>query len=111
MLESLIDRKFILYFAEKILLPLLLRQTGQLYFTKGLKYDIKGVSSGKTKNIYVFGLPEGNLPKDKSSNVFISMLYQTMNLEAESRGRGESIGTLYITEDNCSGQNKNRFML
>lgn len=39
------------------------------------------------------------------------MMYQTMNLDEESRGRGAAEGTLYLTADNCGGQNKNRFFL
>lgn len=101
-------RHFVFDFAEKVLLPRLLKQPGQLHFTTGLKFDINGVSCSNTGNAYVFGLPEGHWPNEKSANSVISMLNYAMNLPNESRARGE---TLLLSADNCGGQNKNRFVL
>lgn len=95
-------------FAEKVLLPRLLEQPGQLHFLTGLKFDINGVASSRNKKTHVFGLPEGHWPKDKTANSVCSMIYHCLILPSEREGRG---GTLYLTADNCAGQNKNRFML
>eukprot|EP00171_Calliarthron_tuberculosum_P005760 IDg5760t1 len=37
------------------------------------------------------------------------MLLHTMNLKAESEGRGT--GTIFLTADNCNGLNKKRYLL
>lgn len=102
-------RHYVFDFAEKVLLPRLLHQPGQLHFTIGLKFDINGVQSSNSRQAYVFSLPEGHCPNVKSANVVISKFFHTMNLDVESRGR--SVCTLYLTCDHCGGQNKNRYLL
>lgn len=106
--DSSTHRNFVFDFSEKILLPRLLKQPGQLHFTTGLNFDINGVSCRNTGNAYVFDLPEGHWPNDKIASSVLSMLNYAMNLPSESRARGE---TLLLSADNCGGQNKNRFVL
>ena len=84
------------------------KQPGQLHFVTGLKFDINGVSSSWTNSNYVFGLPEGHWPNDKTVNSVCSMLYHCMELLKECDRRG---GTLFLTSENCAGQNKNRFIM
>jgi len=52
-------------FAEKVLLPRLAKQPGQLHFITGLKFDIFGVSCSNLTNNFVFELPEGHWPQEK----------------------------------------------
>ena len=82
-------RHFVFDFAEKVLLPRLLKHPGQLHFVTGLKFDINGVSSSRTNWNYVFGLPEGHWPNDKTANSVCSMLYYSMELSMECEGRRE----------------------
>lgn len=51
---------FVFDFAEKFLLPMLLKQPGQLHFITCLKFDLFGVSSSNEQKNYVFGLAEGH---------------------------------------------------
>lgn len=71
---STTHRHFVFDFAEKVLLPRLLKQPGQLHFTTGLKFDINGVCSSNTGQAYAFGLPEGHWPNDKSANSVLRSL-------------------------------------
>ncbi len=47
-------------FAEKVTLPSMERQPGQLHFVTGLKYDIFGISLTKLNITNVYGLSEGH---------------------------------------------------
>ena len=51
-------RHYVFDFAEKVLLPRLKIQPGQLHFITGLKFDLFGVSSSNDTLNYIFGLPE-----------------------------------------------------
>lgn len=44
-------------FSEKVLLPRLVRQPGQLYFVTALKFDIFGVHDSKNVVTFTYGLP------------------------------------------------------
>jgi len=68
------DNHLIFDFAEKVLPPKLQKQPGQLHFITGLKFDLFGVSSSNLARNYVFGLPEGHWPHEKTANTVISML-------------------------------------
>lgn len=59
---------------------------------------------------FVFGLPEGHWPSAKTADEVISMLFYVMNLST-SRMLEASFTHLRLHADNCSGQNKNRFVL
>lgn len=98
-------------FAEKVLLPQLLKQPGQLYYVTGLKFDIFGVHDSNQGETYIFGLPEGHWPNEKNANTVISMLHYAIEVQMVKRHLGSAIKTLRLHADNCAGQNKNRFVL
>lgn len=52
-------------FAEKVLLPHLLRQSGQLYFIAGLKFDIFGIHNSNQGVTFLYGLPKGHWMNEK----------------------------------------------
>ncbi|PXF42478.1 hypothetical protein BWQ96_07787 [Gracilariopsis chorda] len=102
---------FVFDFAEKVLLPKLLKQPGQLHFVTGLKFDIFGVSSSNEEKNYVFGVPEGHWPNEKTANVVISMLHHVLETQKATNAPGAFARHLKLHADNCAGQNKNRFVL
>jgi len=97
-------------FAEKILLPHLLRQPGQLHFVTGLKFDFFGVHSSNYNSTFVYGLPEGHWPNNKTTNEVGSMLVNCIETHKKDSSLSNA-RTLCLHADNCAGQNKNRFML
>ena len=97
-------------FAEKILLPHLLRQPGQLHFVTGLKLDLFGVHSSNRKRTYIFCLPEGHWPGGKTANEVGSMLYHVIQMHRQDY-RFQNCRRLSLHADNCGGQNKNRSMV
>lgn len=106
---SLSVRHFLFYFAKKLMLRRLLRRPGELHFATGLKLDLNGVSSRKTRCTHILGLPEGHCPGDKSAKSVLSIISHYMILPTEDRGREED--TLLLSADNCGRQNKNKSML
>lgn len=104
-------RHLVFDFAEKVLLPRLRNQPGQLHFVTGLKFDLFGVSCSNAGTNFVFGLPEGHWPNEKTANVVISMLHHVLSRPTASLDVGHSARHLKLHADNCSGQNKNRFVL
>lgn len=58
--ESRTVRKYVFDLGDKVLLPQLLHQPGQLKFTTRLKFDIKGLKRSNNGKTYVFGLTEGH---------------------------------------------------
>lgn len=104
-------RHLVFDFAEKILLPRLQHQPGQLHFVTGLKFDLFGVSCSNSGNNFVFGLAEGHWPNEKTANVVASMLHHVLSEEGMNAYQGYLSRNLKLHADNCSGQNKNRFIL
>lgn len=96
-------------FAEKVLLPCLLRQPGQLHFVTGIKFDIFGVTSSTVNSTFVFGLPEGHWPGGKTANEVCSMI--GFVIDEHRRDTVRPSQPLHLHADNCAGQNKNRYML
>lgn len=92
-------------FSEKCLLPRFVRQPGQLHFVTGLKIDMFGILMSSSKKNYIFGLTEGFWPNLKTANEVGSMLCYTIKVE---KGKNRD---LVLHADNCSEQNKNRYML
>lgn len=104
-------RHLVFDFAEKVLLPKLLRQPGQLHFITGLKFDMFGISSSNENRNYIFGLPEGHWPNEKTANAVVSMLHHVLSCQRQY-GRGGAVSRkLVLHADNCAGQNKNLFVL
>ena len=102
---------FVFDFAEKVLLPKLEKQPGQLHFITGLKFDFLGVSSSNALRNYVFGLPEGHWPNEKTANTVISMLDYIITHTKKEGNCTEHGRHLKLHPDNCAGQNKNRYVL
>jgi len=98
-------------FAEKVLLPSLLRKPGQLHFVTGLKFDIFGICSSNLDLVYVFGLVEGHWPNNKTGNEVCSMIHHVIDIHTASERFQNPIENLTLHCDNCSGQNKNRYVL
>lgn len=65
-------------FAEKIILPSMLKQAGQNHYITGLKYDLFGISCSNFKINKIFGLPEGLWPNRKDENYVLSKLYHVI---------------------------------
>lgn len=96
-------------FAEKVLLPHLLRQPGQLHFVTGLKFDFFGVSVSNLKACDIYCLPEGHWPSGKTANEVATMLGNSIQL-AKSQ-LAVPCRSMILHADNCGGQNKNKFIL
>lgn len=58
---------------ENIILPLLLRQTAQLHFITGLKYELFDDASSNLNKVFLFWLPKGHWTNAKTSNEFLSI--------------------------------------
>lgn len=72
-------RHFVFDFVEKVLLPRLLKQPGQLYFVPGIKVDIIGVACSNESKTDIYGLVEGRWIHEKISNAVISMLHHSLD--------------------------------
>lgn len=76
------------YFAEKCLFPLFKKQKGCLRFVTGLKFDLFGVTSSNLKTNFVFGLPEGHWPNEKTVGEVVSMVLDIiLRLDVPYEGR------------------------
>ena len=93
-------------FAEKLLLPLPLRQPGWVFYTTGLKLDIFGVSISNTQKHIHYALTEGHWPNTKGPDSVLSMLHDTLR-----RPPARSHERVRLHADNCGGQNKNHYSL
>lgn len=97
-------------FAEKVLLPHLLHQPGQLHSVTGLKVDLFAVHRSTKGRTNVFCLPVGHWPGGKTTEEVLSMVYHPICI-LRSDGGFHSCRCLDPHVDNCGGQNKNRFVL
>lgn len=98
-------------FAGKVLLFHLLRQPGQLHFITGLKFDFFGVHSSNLGTTHIFGLPEGHWRGSKTANEVPSMLHYSMMAHRGSGSPTAQSRVPNLNADNCSGQNKNKYIL
>ena len=92
----------------KILLPRMLEQPGQLHFVTRLKFYFFCVSDSNRGTNFIFGLPEGHWTRNKTANVVISMIAHILQMQIIDNNTGCN---LVLHADNCSRQNKNRFVL
>lgn len=99
------------YFAEKVLLPALKRQPGQLHFVTGLKFDIFGVASSNVNKILLYGLPEGHWPQGRTANEVLSMLDNALRLHRAPTAPSGHLSRVTFHCDNCGGQNKKRWVI
>jgi len=58
---------------------------------------------------YIFSLPEGHWPRDKSANSVCSMVLHTLQLPEVKAIKGSRV--VNFDCDNCAGQNKNRWVV
>lgn len=58
---------------------------------------------------YIFSLPEGHWPQDKSANAVCSMVMHTLMLPEVQAIKGHRV--INFDCDNCAGQNKNRWVV
>lgn len=77
--DSINDAIHLIYdFAEKVLLPHLLRQPGQLHFVTGLKTDLFSVHSSNKQRSFVYCLPEGHWPGRRTVSKVAPMVYHNI---------------------------------
>ncbi|MEM9400723.1 MAG: hypothetical protein AAF984_10995 [Verrucomicrobiota bacterium] len=100
---------FIFDFAEKVMLPRPLRFPSQLHFVTGLKFDLFGVNVSNVNQCDIFCLVEGHWPGDKTANSVCSMLHHS--IRNAKKAVGQPVSKLRLHADNCTGQNKNRYVL
>ena len=97
-------------FAQHVELPLFADQPKQFYFANGLRLNIFGVADHTNRQQTTFMLPEGHWPYGKKSgkntNSVISMLHKFLH----DRGL-DNVPTLFLSADNCGGQNKNHVLI
>lgn len=96
-------------YAEKVLLPRLKKQPGQLHFVTSLKIDMFGVHVSHLKETDIYCLTEGHWPNCKTADTVASMLSHSIHRAKTKIGR--EVKNIKLHADNCGGQNKNRFML
>jgi len=77
----------------------------QLFFITPFRLNFFGVHVSNLNVTLVFSLPEGHWPGDKGANSVCSMLMHALLLPLVQTLKG--CRTLHLDCDNCSGQNKN----
>ena len=92
-------------YAEKILLPLFTDVPKRMFYITGLKVDLFGVGNNTALLQDNYVLPEGHWPADKGIDSIASMLYHNVTSQHIAKRH------LHYMADNCTGQNKNRFMI
>ncbi len=93
-------------FAEKVTLPSIDNQPGQLHFITGLCYDIFGISLSNLKITNVYGLPEGRRPNIKDATSVLSMLWHSIQFLMRIQVT-KNANKFVLHTDNCARQNKN----
>ncbi|EGD73398.1 hypothetical protein PTSG_05093 [Salpingoeca rosetta] len=92
-------------FAATVRLPHFVRQRKQFYYESGLKADIFGIVFLPTCQQTNYVIPETTAPAKRGSDLVISLLFQYLQ-SITPRPQ-----TIYLTADNCIGQNKNKNMM
>jgi len=90
-------------YAQQIQMPHDSQQVGPLYFLAPYKVGLFGVSCEAAAKMVIYAIPE--IAVVKGSNSVISFLHHFLT----TRGYGEK--TVHLRADNCTGQNKNRYMM
>lgn len=98
-------------FAEKVLLPRLIRPPGQIHFITELKFNLFGDACSNMDEVFRLGLPEGHWPYNETSNEVISMLETVISLQKWRDSVCRHAEDLSLHCDNCRGQKKNKCML
>ena len=98
-------------FAENVYLPYQHRQASQRFFLTGLKFDLFGISNDSFPAQVIYGLTEGHWPNEKTANTVCSMLNHFLHTPAFVHGNKAAPLIMRLTADNCTGQNKNRWII
>lgn len=98
-------------FAEKVLLSHFLRQPVQLHFVTGLKFDIFVIYASSLNLCYIYELPEGYWPHNKTCSVVVSMLKHAIAEQNHFGSVTKGNKRIDFHANNCSGQNKNWFVI
>lgn len=93
-------------FAQKIQLPIFHDQPKKMYYDAGLYLDLFGVADCVSGRQYNFALAEGHWPNQKGANTVCAMIHFYL----ESKGIMH-VPYLWLSADNCAGQNKNKFFI
>lgn len=96
-------------FAENIKLPRPQKEWGRLFFITPLRVNLFGVHLSNSNLTFVFSLPEGHWPGDKGCDSVLSMLMHVIALPGVQAMSGHR--RIHLDCDNCSGQNKNRWVV
>jgi len=91
-------------YAQQIHIPHNSQQVGPLYFLVPYKVALFGVACEPMGKMVIYAIPESAVV-DKGSNSVISFIHHFF----ANHGLGEQ--TVHLRADNCTGQNKNRFMV
>lgn len=92
-------------FAEKITIPRFVDQPKGEYYLTGLTMDFFGVANNTTGIQLNYVLAEGHWPQDKGATTVCSMLKHFIDNNASQKRR------LRFMAGNCSGQNKNKYIM
>eukprot|EP00043_Microstomoeca_roanoka_P019483 m.219664 g.219664 ORF g.219664 m.219664 type:complete len:653 (-) comp17003_c5_seq2:239-2197(-) len=91
-------------FAEACRLPHFTEQPQSFYFKSGLKLDLFGIANQIQQMQDNYIISELNRPQKKGANLVVSLVHHYLSKQQSSPG-------LFLSADNCGGQNKNKTML
>jgi len=91
-------------YAQQIQIPHASQQVGPLYFLAPYKVALFGIACEPASKMVIYTVPEIAVV-DKGSNSVVSFLHHFFS----TFGYGEK--TVHLRADNCTGQNKNRYMI
>lgn len=99
----------VLDFAEFVLLPYLLRNSGQLHFNTGIKFDLFEVVVSIGSSTDIFFLPEVHFPGHRSANDVTSMLHYS--IITANYDLNLPFSRLLLYSDDCGRHKKNGYIL
>lgn len=74
-------------------------------------FDFFGVYSSNRGKTQIYGFPEGYWPGGKTASEDDSMLYISLQKHRSSLFENNNVRNLSLHAENCSGQNKNKYMM
>lgn len=95
-------------FVEKVLLSYFLRQPSQIHLFTGSKFNIFEVSCSNLDTNFVFDILAGKWPGEKCRSNCADAFSHTQLAKSEEKTKNSR--HLALHADNCSGQNKNRYV-
>lgn len=97
-------------FAEKVLLPKLLRQPGELFFVTGKSLIFLAYTTAIGARHFYMDSRRAIGPLKKTASTVLSMLCHAIEVKMEPN-HAQGIKKLMLLADSCAGRNKNRFVL